>query len=345
MASPAVAGAAALLLQRHPQLDAGRRPLGARADRAAGLRRPRTHGRGAAARGRLGPDRRDGRRRDAACCRRRRARTSGSCGRRRRRTVNVELRDAGSGAGIWTVSAPGLSAPATLAVPAGGEVALAADARTSRPAPARQPAGLRACSATATQSVRIRWWGYVERPRLGASPVRSRGASARSPATRARGTLLASRYALPRAARGQLGLPSRYPGREQVLSFRVPRGARNAGVRVIAAPSSRRCCSRRTRTGSRARRRSISSRTPTSTATAIASRSRALLLPAAGRYYVSVETQARLAPGPLPPAHVGERHDAADRQDPLTRAVRVVAPAAASSSATRRAGSIRTRCR
>ena len=41
------------------------------------------------------------------------------------RTVNVELRDAGSGAGTWGVAAPGLSAPKTLAVPAGGTVALA----------------------------------------------------------------------------------------------------------------------------------------------------------------------------------------------------------------------------
>ena len=49
----------------------------------------------------------------------RRAR-SGCCARGTRETRTVELSDAGGGAGTWTVSAPGLDAPPSVTVPAGG---------------------------------------------------------------------------------------------------------------------------------------------------------------------------------------------------------------------------------
>ena len=113
-----------------------------------------------------------------------------------------------------------------------------------------------------------------------------------------RGTRLASRYGLP-SRPGQLGLPPRYPGREQVLSFHVPSGARNAGVRVVerrrrAADPARAA----TRTGSRASTAldlvenpyldRYGDRTPVS----------GLLLPRAGRYYISVETRPGSQPGP-----------------------------------------------
>ena len=49
----------------------------------------------------------------------------------------------------------------------------AAEDHGSRGCPGRQPPGLRHAAAR-TQSVRIRWWGYVERPKLGASPRKRR---------------------------------------------------------------------------------------------------------------------------------------------------------------------------
>jgi minor extracellular serine protease Vpr len=209
-------------------------------------------------------------------------------------TVRVELRDAGSGAGTWKVSARGLHAPAALVVPSGGEVALALtlDLRAAASRGNRQ--GFVTLTHGA-QAVRIRWWGYVERPRLGASPIRQVAVGTVSGDTR-KGTLLAARYGYP-ASPAQLGLPSRYPGHEQVLSFRVKRGARNAGVRVIdgavdpqmlLAPNENRLAGETAldlvenpyleRYGDRV---------PVS----------ALLLPTAGRYYVSVETRPGSPPG------------------------------------------------
>ena len=210
------------------------------------------------------------------------------------RTVDVELRDAGSGSGSWTVAAPGLSAPATVVVPAGGEVALPLTLEEKAGAKLGNRQGF-VTLLRGTQSLRVRWWGYVEHPRLGASPVHDVQLGTVSGDTR-KGTMLASRYVFP-SRPGQLGLPSRYPGREQVLSFRVPRGARNAGVRVIdgavlpqmlLAPSENRLAGETAldlvenpyleRYGDRV---------PVS----------GLLLPKAGRYFVSVETKPGSKPG------------------------------------------------
>ena len=132
----------------------------------------------------------------------------------------------------------------------------------------------------------------------------SRSAPSRATRARARGSPPATGS---RRRPAQLGLPSRYPGREQVLSFRVPTGARNAGVRVLSgavvpqlllAPNENRLAGETAldlvenpyldRYGDRV---------PVS----------ALLLPRAGRYYVSVETKPGSQPGPLPAARLGER--------------------------------------
>jgi minor extracellular serine protease Vpr len=210
-------------------------------------------------------------------------------------TVQVHLRDSGTGAGTWTVSAPGLSAPASIVVPAGGAVEL--PLKITARAGAR--VGNRQGYVTllhGTQSLRIRWWGYVERPKLGASPRKAVSLGTVSGDTRT-GTRLASRYGFP-SRPSQLGLPSLYPGREQVLSFRVPKGARNAGVRVLSgsvvpqillAPNENRLAGETAldlvenpyldRYGDRV---------PVS----------ALLLPRAGRYYISVETKPGSRPGP-----------------------------------------------
>jgi subtilisin family serine protease len=210
------------------------------------------------------------------------------------RTVQVELRDAGSGAGTWAVTAPGLSAPQMLVVPAGGAVALALtlDERAGAKIGNRQGY---VTLLRGTQSLRIRWWGYVERPRLGASPVHRVRLGTVSGDTR-RGTLLASRYGLP-SRPSQLGLPARYPGREQVLSFHVPKGARNAGVRVIGGAVSPQILLSRNenRLAGETALDLVANpyldrygdRVPVS----------GMLLPEAGRYYISVETRPGSRPG------------------------------------------------
>jgi hypothetical protein len=209
--------------------------------------------------------------------------------------VNVELRDSGSGAGVWAVSAPGLSAPATLSVPAGGTAALALtlDERAGAKLGDRQGY---VSLTRGTQVLHVRWWGYVERPRLQAAPVHPVRFRIVSGDTR-RGSDLAVRYAFPDRP-SQLGLPARYPGREQVLSFRVPKGARNAGVRVLSGavvPQILLARNENRLAGETALNLvenpyldRYGDRVPVS----------GMLLPAAGRYYVSVETRPGAQPGP-----------------------------------------------
>jgi minor extracellular serine protease Vpr len=210
-------------------------------------------------------------------------------------TATVELHSSGSGSGTWTVSAPGLSAPATLDVPVLGSVPL--------PLSLAEKAGARIGNRQGyvilrqgDRSVRIRWWGYVQRPRLQASPVRAVSLGVVSGNTRT-GTRLASHYAFPDRP-SQLGLPASYPGREQVLSFRVPAAARNAGVRVISGAVDPQILLARNENrlaGETALNLvenpylgRYGNRVPVS----------GMLLPRAGRYYISVETRPGSRPGP-----------------------------------------------
>jgi minor extracellular serine protease Vpr len=210
-------------------------------------------------------------------------------------SVTVKLRDAGTGGGVWTVSAPGLSASPTIDVPPGGSASLLLALL--------EPAGARIGNrqgfvvlSRGAQSVRIRWWGYVERPRLAASPVRTVRLGNVTGDTR-RGTLLASHYAFPDRP-GQLGLPSSYPGREEILSFRVPPGSRNAGVRVLSGavvPQILLTRDENRLAGETALNlvenpylETFGDRVPVS----------GMLLPRAGRYYISVETRPGARPGP-----------------------------------------------
>jgi subtilisin family serine protease len=210
------------------------------------------------------------------------------------RRATVTLHSSGTGSGVWTITAPGLSAPATIDVPESGSVEL----------PLRLPvaAGARIGNLQGyvvlqqgARSVRIRWWGYVQRPRLGAAPVRSVAIGDVTGST-AHGTKLASHYAFPDHP-AELGLPASYPGREQVLSFRVPANARNAGVRVVSGavvPQILLARNENRLAGETALDlienpylASYGNRTPVS----------AMLLPRAGRYFVSVETRPGSKPG------------------------------------------------
>ena len=253
MASPAVAGAAALLRQRHPTWTPAQiksalvltaRPVfndtGAQApdERArAGRRHDRRAGRGRAgplrdARGRLV-------RADAA---------------RHAETRTVELSDAGGGAGAWTVSAPGPRRPRRRST------CPPAERRGSRSRSHRRRAA-RWATARATSSsrpartrVHIRWWGYVERPRLAKAHSRHARGRALDHGRHARGH--EARRALPLARRAGRAADCRASTRVVSSCGRSScRTARATPASRPRAPSCRRSCWRATRTGSPASRR------------------------------------------------------------------------------------------
>jgi minor extracellular serine protease Vpr len=140
----------------------------------------------------------------------------------------VELSDAGGGGGTWSVSAPGLEVPASIEVPAGGKAAL----EVALHAPPRASIGNRSGNIVLTsgaRTVHIRWWGYVERPRIANAHARHLAAGRWITGDTREGTSLVRLYRWPAGPAGS-GLPRSYPGREQLWSFIVPHGARNAGV-------------------------------------------------------------------------------------------------------------------
>ena len=143
-------------------------------------------------------------------------------------TQTVELGDAGGGGGSWSVSAPGLDAPASIDVAAGAKEAL----ELALHVPPGASVGNRSGNIVLTsgaRTVHIRWWGYVERPRLANAHSRHLAPGRWIAGDTREGTKLVQLYRWPAGPAGS-GLPRAYPGREQLWSFIVPRGARNAGV-------------------------------------------------------------------------------------------------------------------
>jgi subtilisin family serine protease len=206
----------------------------------------------------------------------------------------VQLRDAGTGAGTWTVDAPGLEAPASVVVPAGGSVGLALRLHVASSAAQGNQQGF-VILRRGTDSVHLDWWGYVEKPLLASEHVTAIRPGWTSGDTR-RGVSRVSRYRWPATPTGD-GLPLRYPGREQVFSFRVPPGAANAGVRVEgnAVPQILLADDENRLAGETALPMSSN---PYLARYGAAEPVSALLLPSPGHYYVSVETKPGTRPGP-----------------------------------------------
>jgi subtilisin family serine protease len=163
---------------------------------------------------------------------------------RRGRSValRLSLSDAGGGAGSWRVSmreiarSPGV----TLRVPsfAGVPGRLTIRAVVSRRAPARDGSGFVVLTrAGATR--RVPYWLRVTAPRLGAERhTRLRRPGVYRGNTRGRPALVIS-YRYP-AAPGPLGVTQRLRGPEQVFRFVLRRPVANAGAAVLSqAPGSR----------------------------------------------------------------------------------------------------------
>ena len=207
----------------------------------------------------------------------------------------VELSDAGGGGGAWSVSAPGLEAPGTIDVPAGGTQTLTLTLQ----APPRASVGNRSGNivlTSGTHTIHIRWWGYLERPHLAKLHARHLAPGHWIKGDTREGTRVAQHYRWPAGPAGS-GLPRAYPGREQLWSFIVPRGARNAGVeaegsvvpQILLARDENRLAGEPALPANG---------NPYLETYGRFERVSGLLLPGPGRYFVVIETRPGHKPGP-----------------------------------------------
>jgi hypothetical protein len=146
------------------------------------------------------------------------------------------LTDAGGGAGTWSVSIrrstrwPGVALTAAKAVSVPGTLTLRA--AVGRRAPARDATGFLVLSR-AGQTRRIPYWLHVTAARLAKEPRRLLpGPGVYRGNTRGRPGLVSS-YRYPAGPNG-VGVSERLPGPEQVFRFRLRRPVANAGAVVLS---------------------------------------------------------------------------------------------------------------
>jgi hypothetical protein len=232
MASPHVAGAAAVLIQRHPSWTP--------AEVKSAL--VQTGGPVLGAHGEVPPTREGGgmiwlpRADQPLLFARPTGLSFGLLRRGQTVTRRVVLGDAGGGTGSWSTkvrqvaASPGvgLRVPASVAVPG----TLTLRAAVSRSAAARDGSGFVVLSRGGATR-RIPYWLRVSAPRLAGEPRRLlRGPGTYSGNTRGRPARVSS-YRYP-AAPGALGVTQRLPGPEQVFRFVLRRPVANAGAIVIS---------------------------------------------------------------------------------------------------------------
>jgi subtilisin family serine protease len=145
------------------------------------------------------------------------------------RMARIRLTDAGGGAGTWSarVSVAGLSVPAQVDVPG----TLAVRATVSAKAAERDVSGFVVLSR-GTDSRRIPFWFRIVRQRLRLHPRRPLAGTGTYRANTARGPARVSSYRYPAVLR-DAAFPVRLLGREIVYRVRVRRPA-NFGVAVVA---------------------------------------------------------------------------------------------------------------
>jgi subtilisin family serine protease len=239
MASPHVAGAAAVLLQRHPgwtvaQLKSALVSTGNPVFGAKGREAPPTREGG----GMIWLPRAD----RPLLFTRPTALSFGLVGRGRSVSLRVSLTDAGGGAGAWTAAVRPVarSAGVTLRVPSTVSVpgALTLRAVVSRRAAASDDSGF-VVLTRGGETRRVPYWLRVTVPRLaGERSTLLRGPGVYRGNTRGRPARVSS-YRYP-AAPGPLGVAVRLPGPEQVFRFVLRTRVANAGAVVVSqAPGSR----------------------------------------------------------------------------------------------------------
>jgi subtilisin family serine protease len=147
------------------------------------------------------------------------------------KTIPVSLADAGGGAGAWAVSfalAQGspVAAPASVSVP--GTLAVTA----SVAAGAAEGDGTGFVVLTRGSDVRrIPYWLHVERPKLG-KPVRTLVKNGTYSGNTLKGRAAVSTYRYPEGPRAEL-----LPGPEQVFAVRLKKAVANFGVRIVSLAS------------------------------------------------------------------------------------------------------------
>lgn len=154
-------------------------------------------------------------------------------------SIDLTVRDLGGGSGDWALStrfvgaAPtgvAVSGPAVVSVLPGGSATIAMQTLVTQTAPAREAAGL----LELTQGTRVRrvpFWLRVERPVLVRKPFQTlRVGQTRVGDTRGAGNAV-SVYRYPTNVT-PLGLPTTFNGPEQLWSFQLGAGVVNAGVSV-----------------------------------------------------------------------------------------------------------------
>ena len=242
MATPAVAGAAALLLQAHPDWTPGtvKSALMATAHPAfvdaAGTREasPLTAGAGLVD---VSAANAPGVVMDPPSL------SFGEIGDGGSGSIQLAVRDIGGGSGDWTVStrfigpAPAgvaVSAPPIVSVPANGSASILVQTLVSPTAPAREGAGVLEL-VQGTRTRRVPFWLRVDRPVLVKKPFQTlRVSKARDGDTRGAGNMV-SVYRYPTNV-SPLGLPTTFDGPEQLWRFRLGTGTLNAGVSIETPP-------------------------------------------------------------------------------------------------------------
>jgi subtilisin family serine protease len=154
-------------------------------------------------------------------------------------SIGLTVRDLGGGSGDWALStrfvgpAPtgvALSGPPLVSLPSGGSATIGVQALVAQTAPAREGAGV----LELTQGTRVRrvpFWLRVGRPVLMGKPFQSlRASQTRSGDTRGAGNVV-SVYRYPTNA-SPLGLPTTFDGPEQLWRFQLGPDAVNAGVSI-----------------------------------------------------------------------------------------------------------------
>jgi subtilisin family serine protease len=132
----------------------------------------------------------------------------------------VSLSDAGGGAGAWTVTAPGLTAPATVTVP--GDLVVTA---TGAAAPGDSSSFIVLTRGSDTR--RIPWWFQTSAPKLAGEKKTTLARPGTYKGTTRGGPALVSRYRYP------TGGDRAYNGPESAYRVSIPAGAANAGVVVL----------------------------------------------------------------------------------------------------------------
>jgi subtilisin family serine protease len=146
------------------------------------------------------------------------------------RTRRIALTDAGGGAGAWTVhAAAGLTVPARVTVP--GSLTLRVHVPAN--APERDVAGFVVLSRAGAQR-RIPFWFRVERPRLRLERHIPLLRAGNYRGNTARGVSWVTSYRYPEVPAGHVSFPVRLPGREVVYRVRIRRRIANFGVAITS---------------------------------------------------------------------------------------------------------------